>query len=94
MQVRTLISLTDDESVRLGVERIARVYRGVIDGVPAVEGAPAVLATWEVVQAVARDYNRDDNYVRDVAGVHELVVEAAYPSLNTSEAASGVTGLM
>ena len=81
MQVRTVVPLTDDESVRLGVERVVGVYQQAVGGTSQTGGPVGSMTVFDIARAVARDYNRDDDYIADVAGIHGMVVTAFYPGL-------------
>ncbi len=83
MQVKTKNRLSAVESVRLGARRVAASYqraRKHVELYPNYE-ATGELSDDQVLWEVAAEYNRDDNYVRDIRELNSMVLERFYPGL-------------
>ena len=84
MQVKTDRRLSAEESVRLGASRVADSYKKArkhVEQYPNYEATgelPEEQALWQV----AADYNRDDDYVRDIRELNSMVLERFYPDLH------------
>lgn len=84
MQVKTDKRLSAEESVRLGASRVADSYkeaRRYVEQYPNYEATgelPDEQALWQV----AADYNRDDEYVRDIRELNSMVLERFYSDLH------------
>jgi hypothetical protein len=89
MQVKTPVRISNNESVRLGTERLMQIYDSALaDGSvkAAAKGAkfdPVGNASHRryVIYRIASGYNKDDGYLSDVQEMHEEVVALRYPAL-------------
>jgi hypothetical protein len=85
MQVKTKVTLDDLESVRLGVAIVSESYkRHTAEISKQQEGKKPLAANqyhWLLVPKVAADYNRDDQYVSDIAELHDKVLDLFYVEL-------------
>ena len=76
MQVTTDRYITDEESVRLGAEKIVKDHHQVSLKLEAL-GYPGGL--WSVRREVLELYNPDGEYIREVDGLYSEVVNQFYP---------------
>ncbi|MDT0631430.1 hypothetical protein [Rubrivirga litoralis] len=85
MQVRSAIPMTDEQSVRVGVRRVAAVIAEAQDSPSSYQ--PSM---YDVAHQVYQDYNPGERYAEDVAAVHDVLIRQHYPAL--AEALEGSYG--
>lgn len=76
MQVTTDVFISDEDSVRLGARKIVNDHQAALFKLEEEESKPY---SWSVRRAVLSLYNRDDDYVREVEGIYEQLIEAFLP---------------
>lgn len=80
MQVTTERYITDEESVRLGAEKIVKDH---LKAELKVEARRFAGGSWAVRREVLEMYNPDGEYIREVDGLYDEIVNNFYPEEKT-----------
>lgn len=76
MQVTTDVPITDEESVRLGARKIVNDHQAALFKLETDQEKPY---SWATRKAILSLYNPDENYIKEVEGIYEQLIELFWP---------------